>query len=66
MSNPKIIYTPRADATPETELQALANVYRFILDCHEKNKAAEAHGGEDDARKGDLDDRAANKSIPAP
>jgi hypothetical protein len=38
---PHIIYTQRADTTAETELNALATVYRFILDCHAKKKAAE-------------------------
>jgi hypothetical protein len=28
-----ITYTPRPDATPEGELNTLATVYRFILDC---------------------------------
>jgi len=38
---PHIIYTQRADTTAETELNALASVYRFILDCHAKKIAAE-------------------------
>jgi hypothetical protein len=38
---PHIIYTQRADTTAETELNALAAVYRFILDCHAKKVAAE-------------------------
>ena len=29
---PRVVYTPHADATPEAELDALAAVYRFILD----------------------------------
>jgi hypothetical protein len=42
-SLPGIVYTPRPDdATPEAaELNVLANVYRFILDCHAKKMAAE-------------------------
>ncbi len=31
MDNPRVIYTPRPDATPEAELSALAAVYRFLL-----------------------------------
>jgi hypothetical protein len=27
-------------ATPEAEVSALANVYRFVLDCHAKKEAA--------------------------
>ena len=41
MNSPRITFTPRADATPEAELNVLANVYRFILDCHAKKMAAE-------------------------
>ena len=41
MNSPRIIYTSRPDATPEAELNVLANVYRFILDCHAKKIAAE-------------------------
>ena len=38
---PHIIYTQRAGTTAETELNALAAVYRFILNCHAKKMAAE-------------------------
>ena len=41
MDRPRVTYTPRSDATPEAELNVLANVYRFILDCHAKKMAAE-------------------------
>ena len=33
-----ITYTPRPDATPESEISTLAAAYRFILDCHAKKK----------------------------
>ena len=36
-----LVYEPRPDATPEAEVNVLANVYRFILDCHAKKMAAE-------------------------
>jgi hypothetical protein len=36
-----IIYIQHADMTAEKELNALAAVYRFILDCHAKKMAAE-------------------------
>jgi hypothetical protein len=57
MDSARVTYAPRADATPEGELAALAAVYAFILECHAKKKAAEASGGEDDG-KGD-------KRVPA-
>ena len=42
VGKPAVIYnTARPDATPEAELNVLANVYRFILDCHAKKIAAE-------------------------
>ena len=41
MNSPRITYIQRPDATPEAELNVLANVYRFILDCHVKKMAAE-------------------------
>ncbi len=40
MSSSRITYTPRPDATPEGELNALAAVYRIILDCYAKKNAA--------------------------
>jgi hypothetical protein len=41
MDSPRITYTSRPDATPEAEVNVLANVYRFIFDCHVKKMAAE-------------------------
>jgi len=46
-AEPKIVYTPRPDTTLETEFNALAAVYRFILDCHAKKMAAELAPGSD-------------------
>jgi hypothetical protein len=31
MSSPRITYTQRSDATLEAELNALANIYRYVL-----------------------------------
>jgi hypothetical protein len=39
-SNSHIIYIPRPDATQEAELNALASVYRFVLNCRAKKNAA--------------------------
>jgi hypothetical protein len=50
-SKTRVAYTPRADATPEAELSMLANVYRFIFDCHAKKMAAEP-APEPDGRDG--------------
>ncbi len=51
MNSPRITYTFRSDATPEAEVIVLANVYRFILDCHAKKMAAEP-APEPDGRDG--------------
>jgi hypothetical protein len=39
MSDPTIAYRRRPDATPEGEVAALANVYRFILDTAARKNA---------------------------
>ena len=62
MNSPRIIYTSRPDATPEAELNVLANVYRFILDCHAKKKGGSAKTALDD-RKG-LEDDPATTRVP--
>ena len=40
MSDAHINYVPRPDATPEAEREALAQVYRFVLDCWAKRRKA--------------------------
>jgi len=41
VGKPTVKYTPRLDATPKAELDALANVYRYILDCRAKTRVTE-------------------------
>lgn len=53
MSSSRITYTPRPDATPETEFSALAAVYKFVL----AKKEAAPESRPDDA-KGSQHDRA--------
>ena len=36
-----ITYVSHPDATPKAELEVLANVYRFILDCRAKTRVTE-------------------------
>ena len=49
MSDPRVSYTPREDATPEDEITALAAIYRLVLNCHDERKkgAGTNSGGED-------------------
>jgi hypothetical protein len=42
MDSAHVIYTPCPDSTASAESSALANVYRFILDC-QQNAAAMAN-----------------------
>ena len=60
---PRVTYVPLPDATPERELNALAAVYRFILNRHVEKKAAGEVGGEEHARK-ESKDVSRNRTIP--
>ena len=52
MTSPQITHAPRtSDASPEAELQALANVYRLVLDSANKEAATSPVSRPDDARK---------------
>ena len=62
MDSARIIYTPRPDATPESEATALAAVYKFVLDCRAKKKGRPTTSGPDD-RKG-LEDDPATTRVP--
>jgi hypothetical protein len=33
----RVIYAPRPDATPESELAALTATYAFVIQAHERN-----------------------------
>jgi hypothetical protein len=54
MTNPRIVYRPRADTTPEGELSVLASVYAYLLksyDSKKANKPAPEPVGRDDVRE---------------
>jgi len=40
-NSPCITYIPRPDATPESELSVLANVYAYLIKIYDSKKAAE-------------------------
>jgi hypothetical protein len=53
MVESKIVYRPRADATPESELSALVAAYRFVIfDCYVGKKGARP-GAPDAAKESD-------------
>jgi hypothetical protein len=50
MDGVRLTYTPRHDATFEAELDVLAVLYQFVLDCHAKQNPAAGQG-----ERGDYD-----------
>ena len=46
-----IRYTPLPDATPESELDALAAVYAFVIECRESKQAADATGDRNEVKE---------------
>jgi hypothetical protein len=54
MADSKIIYTPRADATPEREVSVLVAAYRFIIfDCRHETEKGTQRGAPDAAKESD-------------
>lgn len=61
----QITYAPRPDATPEGELDALANVYAYIRRCAaEKKNAVSVTSTDGDEAKGSRNEVRPNGSIP--
>ena len=54
-NNLRISYRPLPDATPQSELEALAAVYSFLIQSHENRKAAATGGGNDQEKGGEGD-----------
>jgi len=56
MDSPHLTYSPRSDTTPETEVNALASIYRFLLlekgDRHDltTEAATQAEGANQDKK----------------
>jgi hypothetical protein len=50
VSESPIVYSAHPDVTPETEAAALATIYRFLLDCHAREKKAARTNGDDDVK----------------
>jgi hypothetical protein len=63
MSSAPPSYVPRLDTTPERELDALAAVYRFILDTR-VNKEKGGPTTAPDSAKGGSSDSSAKNIIP--
>lgn len=63
LSNLEVAYAPRPDATPEGELNALAAVYRFVLDSH-TSKQGDPTTSRPDNAKGSVSNDRAKRIIP--
>ena len=57
-----IRYTPLPDATPESELDALAAVYAFVIECRESKQAADATGDRNEVKE--VEDIDPTESLP--
>ena len=64
MDNPRVIYTARPDATPEDELNALASIYRFVLNSAHKNAAGRSSTNGGDEKERSKYDSLAKTRIP--
>ena len=64
MDNPRVIYTARPDATPEDELNALASIYRFVLNSAHKNAAGRISTNGGDEKERSRNDSLAKTRIP--
>ena len=62
MSSAPVTYSQRPDTTPQTELSALANIYKYVLDCHSKKEAT--HPGSPDDGTEFKEDSANEHIIP--
>jgi len=57
-AEPRILYTPRPGATPESSRNAIARCYAYLLERRRlREEEAARPGGHEDARKGDQDAR---------
>jgi hypothetical protein len=57
-SSPRTVYSSRPDATPEVESLVLASIYKFVLNCANKNAA-----GVTSTNGGDEKERSSNVSL---
>jgi hypothetical protein len=48
VGKPSISYSPRPDATLESEISALAAVYSYLINTHNSKKTAECAAASDD------------------
>jgi len=64
MNSSYITYAPRPDATPEGEFNALASIYRLVLDSAHKNAAGRTSTNGGDEKERSRNDSLAKTRIP--
>jgi hypothetical protein len=64
MGSSDLAYTPPPDVTPESELAALAAVYRYILDRHHAKKKPDGISTGEDAKEGPKNDLYIEATLP--
>jgi hypothetical protein len=62
MSGSVVTYAARPDVTPDVEVSALANVYKFVLECRTKKEATRP-GSPDDGTKSKEDSANEHRST---
>ena len=60
---PNVVYTPRVVITTEVELSTLANIYRHVIDCGNRNAAGVSSTNGGDAKERSKDDSSAKTRI---
>jgi len=50
-NEPQVVYASRPNTSGEDELNALATIYRFVLDCHAKKESDSATVALDDVER---------------
>ena len=51
MDSKRLTHVRLPDVTPENDLDSLAAIYRFIIECHESKKAADASGDRNEVKE---------------
>ncbi len=64
MDSPRITYAGPTNTTPETEISAVANVYKLVIDSARKRGRLPDKSGPDDAKGRIKNDSRAKASIP--
>jgi hypothetical protein len=63
MSSLRIVYVSHSDSTREAQASALANVYRLVLDCANRNAAGVVSTNGGDAKERSKDDSSATRNY---